>query len=425
MRTRFQLAAALSLLAAVPAFGQLPGYSPYGGSREAVAPSTSSSTSTAPVAPSLAAPSAPACTPTECSDLERRGPRSWFATEFLLWYVQGSPTPPLVVANQPGTPQGSVGLGSAPALVLFGGERLNGHAQPGVRFSAGHWLNCDQTCGIEGNFFWLFESDDQFFISSDGSSILSRPFFNSQLGTPDAQLVSFPGVVTGSVLVSSDLDLFGAEVNALHNLCGSCGSRVDLFAGYRFLALDESLTIVEGLTSTAAGGAIPPGTRFGVADFLRTENRFHGGQVGMSATLQRGRLYLNARSALAVGNTHSEAEVFGRTRITLPGQPSTNLQGGLLALASNSGTFSTDNFSLVPSAGLRVGFAVTNWLWFTAGYEIFYWTDVWRVGEQIDVVVNPAFIPPLTATPPGRPAFPRRESDVFVQGGTFGIELRW
>jgi hypothetical protein len=376
-----------------------------------------------PVGPieATACPCPPTCEPQHfvC------GPRGrfWVSLEYLFWGVRGSPTPPLIVANAPGTPPESVGQGG---VVLFGGERINDDVRPGFRIGGGMWFDCCQQCGIEVDYFRLAGGGDGAAFASTGTPILSRPFFNAQLGVPDAELIAFPGLLAGAVGVSSSLNLEGAQANLIHNLCCSCCSRVDLLVGYRFLELDEDLTIIENLVATAPGGPAPVGTRLLVVDHFRTENRFNGGQIGLAGELRRGDFFLDWRGTLALGVTESETDINGATTITLPGGVPRTFSGGLLALPSNSGHFTHDRFSVVPAFGLRLGYQLTEHLRGFVGYDFLYWTKVARPGEQIDLAVNPTLLPPPTPlVGPVRPRFPDRDSDVWVQGGSVGLEVRW
>jgi hypothetical protein len=63
------------------------------------------------------------------------------------------------------------------------------------------------------------------------------------------------------------------------------------------------------------------------------------------------------------------------------------------------------------------------------GYSLIYWTRVVRAGEQIDLSLNPNFLPdePETATIAGaqRPAFAWQETSLWAQGFNLGLELTW
>src|SRR5262249_49228163 len=148
--------------------------------------------------------------------------------------------------------------------------------------------------------------------------------------------------------------------------CDCCGDirsmRLDALLGFRYLRLHEDLAIVEDLTTGVnAGGraaGLTPGTRFVIRDSFRTENRFYGGQVGLAGQVCRGRISLDVIGKLGIGSTHEVVSIDGRTTVTAPGQAPTTLRGGLLALPSNSGRFTSDEFTLIPELCVRVGYQV-------------------------------------------------------------------
>src|SRR5205823_4668327 len=148
----------------------------------------------------------------------------------------------------------------------------------------------------------------------------------------------------------SSTRLQGAEANALHNLCccdHGCegGYRVDLIGGFRYLDLDERLTITEDITVLPTS-PILTGNRIGVLDEFRTKNRFYGGQLGVQGEVRRGRLFANARALVALGNTEQIVDIFGATTTLAPtGGVARTLPGGLLALPTNIGHHRRDEFS--------------------------------------------------------------------------------
>jgi hypothetical protein len=389
-----------------------------------LAASTASGTNVV-VPPAPPATAADACSVTCTSANVVCGPpgRFWLSLEFLFWAVSGSPTPPLLTAHRPDTPREALGRDG---VVLFGGTRLNDDVRPGFRVRGGLWLDCQQECGIEIGYFRLEGGGDGAAFASTGIPILTRPIINAQTGAPDAELVAFPGVLAGAAAVSSSLELHGLDVNILKNICCSCCSRVDLLVGYRFLELTEELTIAENLIVTETGGVVPPGTRFRIVDHFRTENRFHGAQFGLAGSFRRGDVFFDLRGTVALGVTEAETSIAGGTAITVPGAPPVSLPGGLLALSSNSGLFTRDRFTVVPALGLRLGYQLTQQLRFFVGYDTLYWSNLSRPGAQIDPVINPSLLPPPEpVTGPLRPRFLNRESDLWVHGGSVGVELRW
>jgi hypothetical protein len=353
--------------------------------------------------------------------------------------MRGMSVPPLVTCSPAGTPRALAGvLGAPTTTVLFGDDPVNNDLTVGYRTRGGYWLDDCQTCGIESGFFYLSETNSRLFTCFD-CPVLARPFFdvnpgvpnflNAQLvnfGSPNSELVCFPGVLTGTVDVRAHTKFWGFDVNARENLCCGCDYRVDGLLGYRHLKLEDDLTITEDLLVVSnANPAIPLGTTFLVQDRFNTKNEFDGGQVGLAGEQRSGRFYVGGRAMVALGNTHSEVTINGATRAAPPGGPVMFNVGGLLAQPTNIGTYTSNRFAVVPEAQLTVGYQLTDGIRAFASYNFLYWSNVTRAGDQIDLVVNSSQIPPGTLVGAARPAFVRNDTDFWAQGISFGVDIRY
>jgi hypothetical protein len=258
--------------------------------------------------------------------------------------------------------------------------------------------------------------------------VISRPFFNAITGAEDAQLVSAPGTQTGTVGVNLSSRLQGAELNGVCNLWSGCSGRVDLLAGFRYLELNEGLGIAENLQVDPSVPVLG-GTAFQLSDQFSTRNQFYGGQIGIRGELNSGNLFVNVLGKVALGSTEQAVDVAGSTVITRPGQPPSVSNGGLLALPTNSGHFTRDQFAVVPELGITVGYQATKHLRAFVGYSFMYWSNVARPGDQIDRTVNPTQLPMSAAAPQlsglARPATVFADTDFWAQGIHFGLEFRY
>ncbi len=366
------------------------------------------------------------CTP--CCD-PGCGPEGkyWVQADYLLWWLKSAPIPPLITTSPVGTPRPQAGvLGQPGTIILFPGDSEEENPRSGGYLTVGGWLNDCRTFGLEAYIFYLEDDGRSFQIASDGSTILARPFFNTQTNQQDAQLDAFPGLLSGSKSVSATTTNFlGAGINAIHNVCCDCCYRFDLVYGYRYLRLEEELTVFETLVSIDPQGLVPPGTTFALTDRFETQNDFHGGVIGASAEFWVNNLSVRLLGNVALGVTRQRVQINGSTVITVPGTPSEEFVGGLLALPTNIGSYSRNEFAVVPEVGLRIGYQVTCNIRATVGYNLIYWSDVVRPGDQIDLVINPTQLPPGTLEGAARPAFNFNSSDFWAQGVSFGLELRF
>jgi hypothetical protein len=397
-----------------------------------------------PAAPATPAPHTPnthllanggcgavACPPAACNlCCDPCGPpgRVWLDAGYWYGTITGQNVPPLVTAAPAGSPRTQAGaLGQPGTTVLYPTGRVNDNWRSGFYLNAGVWLDDCQKCGIEGNFFFLGTSRERFVAGSPGVNIISRPFFNTALNIPDTELVSFPGILAGSVTVDARSSFIGGGPNMIKNICcGPCG-RFDLLLGYLYLNLEDEINIREDLTSLPGQTNVPPGTRFIVRDNFRTSNSFHGVNIGVATERRYSHWYFGARAGVALGNVHQQVDIDGSTTITPPGQEPRTLPGGLLTQSSNIGRYERDRFAAIPWFGVKLGLQVTPRIRTYVGYDFMYFSNVARAGDQIDLRVNPTLIPSQTGMPSGAafPVFTPRETGAAVNAIRFGVEARY
>jgi len=360
--------------------------------------------------------------------------RMWIGAEWLYWGAKGNRLPPLVTSAPAGTARGVAGTVGGPGTnTLIDNQTVNDEWRSGFRLYGGLWLNDRQTLGLDGGFFFLGRSGFNGSAGSDGTDILTRPFVNNVRrnadGTitsvppfQDTQLVSFPGVLSGTTTVNSTNEFYGFNVGLLRNLtCSPCG-RLDALIGYRNLQLRDELTIRENLTGISPNA----GTNFLVTDRFRTTNSFNGGYLGLAYERRFSHFYANVRGTVALGNTRSEVDIDGSTVITPPGGSPTTFAGGLLAQPSNIGRYTRDAFSVVPEVTLRLGVQVTQHLRVYGGYNFLYWSNVVRPEDVIDLRVNASQIPPRTnQTGTLYPQYNSGSSDFWAHGVMVGAEFRY
>lgn len=364
--------------------------------------------------------------------------RFWASGEYLLWWFKSAGGPPLVtLGSASDTAPGA--LGSPGTTLAVASPTLSDNARSGARFTAGWWADCDHTLGFEASYFFFPTQTKTASISSTGGTgtpVIARPFLNATTGVESAELDAFPGVLAGGKVVQTKSFLNGVNGDAILNLtgCNEC-YRVALVGGFEYLELDESLNIAEtttvlpGITSILPTTPFPfmPGNIISVADRFATRSAFYGGQIGIDGEWHSGGLSIGAFANIGLGDTHNIVDINGSTNVTTPAGAVTHYNSGLLALSSNIGHYSQDKFSVVPDIGVNVGYNVTQRFRVFVGYELLYWTDVVRPGNQIDRTLNTSLVPTSTTFAPGSaPALPRfafNNSDFWAQGITFGVEF--
>ncbi len=350
----------------------------------------------------------------------------WFEMEYLLWWTRNGNTPPLVTRGEATDPRPGA-LDQPNTKLLFGGSAhdLNFEERHGARFTAGAPFG-DDTYAVEASYFFLPGRTIGTQLNSPGSPILARPFYDVVNNRADSSLTAYPGLISGGIAIRATSFLQGAEANASAALWRGEQGRVALLAGVRYLNLNEDVSIAENDVGGPAALQFA-GTTLQVRDRFATWNDFYGGQLGIRTEWDMGRWQLKLVGKVALGDSHERSQVRGRTVVNT-GFP-IDAPAGLLALASNSGSFTRDAFAVVPEVGLTLGLRVTERLTLFAGYSFLYWSDVARPGDQIDLGLNPNLIPTSNryGTPggPARPAAGVRGSDYWAQGLNLGLTFRY
>ena len=349
---------------------------------------------------------------------------NWYtATEALVWWVKSYGAPPLVTV---GPAFSGANVGVAGVTSLFGGQSVDTNPRYGGRLTLGYWLT--PCWAVEASAFYTRPASHGFTASSASypNNDLARPFFSLNNGVESSEIIGRPGVASGYVNVNTKSNLYGAELNGRYKWWQGTNNRIDLIGGFRYLHLDERLTISEQSEGLAGAGAFA-GVARSLTDDFQTKNRFLGVQVGSIFEHVEGRWTFDLRSKVAVGVTRHTTDINGSIATVSGGAPP-SLPGGLLALNSNIGSTSKQKLGVVPEIGLNVGYDLTSHWRVTAGYSVLYWTGVSRPGQQIDRVLDENRIPdfgPAKATSTIRPVNSGSTENLWAQGVNFGLIYKW
>lgn len=352
--------------------------------------------------------------------------RTLAQAEYLLWWVNAGAVPVLAATGR--TLQSTGYLGQPGTEVLLGPGNFGSESRNGFRTRFGtSWETPFGERGLDMSCFVLGRQTSSILFDSSQYPTITRPFFAPNFNSEFAQLVAFPGLSTGALRIDNDSQLWGSDVNYRWLQCHTCDTRSEWFAGYRHLNLRESLQITEFIVA-GPNAPDPVGTAIVVADQFITKNFFHGAQLGWSGGRTLGAISWDLRAALALGVTQQELNIRGDQIRQRPGERSELFTGGgLLAAGPNIGQFRQNRFSTVTEATFNLGYAITPVLRATLGYNVLYWSNVLRPGEQIDRVVDLTFVPNSLDVPrvTRRPLPLLSESGLWVHGLQFGLEARW
>jgi hypothetical protein len=372
--------------------------------------------------------------------------RFWLRGDYLMWWTSGMQLPPLVTTSPRGTPQAQAGvLGQPGTSVLYGDQTVNTDGRSGVRTTIGMWLDACHVWNVEFDYLTLGGRDNSFTETSTGVPILARPFFDVQGNAQASELSAYPGVVEGTVTAQVSEYFQSAGVLVSYNLC-SCNScldpcekncvatdmnccppllycsRTDFLMGFRTYSLGDHLNVHEAL-DVPTGDLV--GTTIDVHDNFSARNDFYGSELGLRSKIYRGRWSFDVLAKVAMGNTRQVANIDGQTVVAVPGQPIQRYNAGVLAVGTNSGTYQRDVFTVIPQVGLELGYQLgCHWRAYV-GYDLLFWGDVWRSGDQVDLNIDPRNLPPAQAGGLPFPAFPGHSTSFWAQGLNVGTEFRF
>ena len=371
----------------------------------------------------------------------------WFAFEGLTFWSDGMDLPALITQSPSGTSQADAGvLTRSTTTTLFGGQGndLFEDSRGGWRLRFGFWLDRCHTLGLGADYIEVDRDIENFSATSTGDPVLARPFFNTLTGSADSELVAFNDganiQLTGTVAASAYTELVGGSFYLKWLRCCDEGCRAWLFCGcnghyctrsefrlgYRFMELNEGVTITEDLQNNGTTNI----GQFDITDMFDTENQFNGVDLAWNHRLTRGYWTLESLVRIAIGNTRQTVRIAGQSTIVDQNDPNNvtteNFDAGLLALSTNSGEFQQDEMAVLPELNLTLGYQLTDHLKATIGYTGIYWSNVVRPGQHIPTGINPDFLPPaITSTGDAMPVFAFDTTDYWANGLTYGLEYRW
>jgi len=351
--------------------------------------------------------------------------KSWSSYELLVWWPKTSALPPLATAGRgPGAPT----LGGPNTLVLLGGGMTESRDVAGGRFTYGTPVNEAQTAGFAVTYFFLGSRTDSTTID-ERTRAIGRPYTDAVTGQQTAIPVNLPGGQVGTVAVSTTSRVTGWEVNGIANLYSGDELRLNAIAGYRYFMANEGLRIDQ----TAIFPASPngPAVMASIADQFDAHNRFHGGQLGLSADYTRGPVFVEATGKVGLGQATNVVQVSGQAvalAAAFPFPAAQFFKGGVLAQPTNSGRFVRSGFAVLPEATVKVGYRFHDRSRLYVGYNFVYLSEAAHPGDQIDPSIDPGQIPLFgrpAAVAVERPSPTFVRSDFWVQGLVFGVEYRY
>lgn len=340
--------------------------------------------------------------------------------EFLYWWTSPLITPPLVTSSPGNTPVDEAGVLGEPGTNLLLGTELNDDIRGGARFTGNLWFDSWQNTGLEASYMFLGTESTEFAITSNQLPIIARPFFNSEIGSQDSELVAYPGQLTGGLGVDAETSFQMADILYRWNVSRDEWRRFDLVFGYRFAYLKDDIRIRDSLTSISQDSGLAPGTTLIVTDRFAATNYFNGIELGLAGQRQTRWGDIDFWLKTALGNTRMKSSISGST-VTTSNGVTEYTDAGFLALPTNIGNRHHDEFSTIVELGAKYNRDFGPWR-ASIGYNVLLWSAVGRGGDLIDSEVNTSQLPPGLLNGEPTPRFRERQRSFWAQGVTFGLE---
>ncbi len=358
--------------------------------------------------------------------------KGWETLEYLVWWPKGQPLPPLVIAGRGLTPPV---VGGPSTVLLVGGAPIDSPDVSGARFTLGTAVNEAETAGLEVTYLFLGTRTSSVSVGDTGSArgrFIARPIVNAVTGEPDVVPVAVPGRFAGLVEAGTTTRVTGWEINGVANLYAGPQLRLNALAGYRYFLVNEGLRVEQTNFFPPVPGQFLP-VLAAAADQFDAHNRFHSGQLGLTADVTNGPFFVEATGKVGLGESIMVVQVSGQSvavPVGFPAQPPQYFAGGVLGQPTNSGRFVRTAFAVLPEAAVKVGYRFRDRSRLYVGYNFLYLSEAVRPGDQVDSVVDPSQVPLAGRAAVGgavaeRPAPVLAKSDFWVQGLVFGLEYRY
>jgi len=367
-----------------------------------------------------------------CDDCYMGTPgRFWFHADYMHWWTSAAHVPPLVetvtdLTNPTQTLQ-----------TVFGDRDVGGGDRDGYRLDLGMWLDCCHRWGVEGEYF-DFSGRPLNYDSGVSNGYNNGNLFPLVRSTSDpingTQVfpVAVPNQYVGRATVNTSDYFQSAGIWLRRNLRASEWAanggegipwtdaaartfRLDAIAGYRFTRLIDSVDVRDDEFFY-----VPPqivtdtSIQYTNVDNFRAVNNFNGGELGLDATMTRGRWSMDVLFKAALGVNNQDVQLFGLVRADR------SVTGGGIQQQILAPEYSRNVFSWIPELTVTAGYQLTERIKVTVGYDIMYWSAVARSGNQI--VADPATGLPMPIDPA---TFTIQQTFFWAQGVRLGGEVRF
>ena len=331
--------------------------------------------------------------------------RSEFKIEAATFWPEGQNLPELVAS----------GVGP-----LFGGQDVLQEAVQGIRGEFGTFFGPNERDGVLLRFFDVGNNALSFNSMQDPAQVVQRPFLAVPGLTDETIAINSPGLTTGALNANISSEVYGGDILFRHLISRNHSSRAEFLAGYQTARLADDLSIVSRTELLPTPNVVSE-----LEDRFETTNRFNGLALGLSGALQDRSWSLSGMVKLGLGNMERSVGIDGSSIVTVPnpGGSVSSTNNGLLARASNNGSYTSSTFVVSPELNLSLGYRITRGLDATLGYTYLGLPKVARVADQLDPALQSNLSNPLVG--PVRPSFELLESNFSLHSLSYGLQFKF
>lgn len=398
--------------------------------------------------------------------------RTWFSAEALVWRFGGSLLPSLTASVPAGTITASAAQvttnGATTTQTIInrtfasevnvnvvppGGSNVLFNDQPGMRLALGFWLDPQQETGIDLGYFWMWRRTVGFnnVTNIPGQTINSG--LNQQLtviaatgtGTTATVVATEPVFIAANTNTSlfgfTQNRIWGAEVNSRGRYAYFGPATVDIFGGFRYIDIAQTIGAVQSISLTPFGAGQtpppdassffsgvatipPPGLTTTLLDSVYAHNQIWGIQFGGSIEwFLSPRIFMTGVGKLGFGDNYMTFQLTGSSTGT-----STPTSGMLVSNGDNGTTQHSHRFIFYPELNLYLGFQITDALRIFGGYNVIYLSAVAKVANQVATTTQTTTVTfgnQSTNSPTVIPGFRASTDDASLQGFNLGLEYRY
>lgn len=344
---------------------------------------------------------------------------------YLSWWWKRGVVPPLLTTSAPAD-RGV--LGAPSTQVLFGGTDIGASPFSGGRFSGIAFL--DPTWDLELGGFFLTERRVSFATGSDlAGSLLAIPIIDTRTGQESSIVLADPGITAGAYTARLISQLWGLHFTGIAHVGFGDHWHLMLTGGVRYTDYTEALRLGSRLQSPFIGQfegqLVDADSVIRGFDRFHARNQFIGGLLGVQAEFKLGNWIVTTRAQCAIGGTRGQVNIHGVAYLNTPAGATDAVLSNILAQPTNIGGYGDTRVTFLPEGTVTLGYEVSRNVTLFAGYDLFYWSQVVRPGDQITRRVNPDLVPFLgTANQTVAPQQPPLVwTHLLAQGISCGVQL--